>query len=71
MYPFFEANVGSNLSWTWRSILEGRKILMEGARWRTGNRRSVRIDVDPWLPKSNRFRPIGSSINRGKRGESL
>lgn len=34
---------------------------MDGARWRIGNGRRVRLDVDPWLPKSNGFRPVGVS----------
>lgn len=31
---FLEVGAGSNPSWTWQSILEGRKVLVEGVRWR-------------------------------------
>lgn len=47
LVAFFDARVGSNPSWTWRSILEGRKVLLEGVRWRIGNGKKVRIDIDP------------------------
>ncbi|KAG5562464.1 hypothetical protein RHGRI_005257 [Rhododendron griersonianum] len=39
----------------------GRKVLRDGARWRIGNGKQVRLDVDPWLPKSNGFRPASVS----------
>lgn len=49
---FLSAKSGSNPSWTWRSILEGRKVLETGLRWRIGSGSKVIIDEHPWLPKS-------------------
>ncbi|KAG5532980.1 hypothetical protein RHGRI_027282 [Rhododendron griersonianum] len=47
-------------------LLEGRKILKEGLRWRIGNGRRVRVDADPWLPKSSGFRAtVTSGSGRG------
>ncbi|XP_058224562.1 uncharacterized mitochondrial protein AtMg00310-like [Rhododendron vialii] len=47
---FMEARLGSNLSWVWRSIWEGRRVLEAGMRWSIGNGFSVCIDADPWIP---------------------
>lgn len=54
---FMEARLGSNPSWVWRSIWEGRRILKGGLRWSIGNGSSVRIDEDPWVPKAWDFIP--------------
>ncbi|OMO52435.1 reverse transcriptase [Corchorus capsularis] len=33
---FFDAALGNNPSFVWRSLLEGRKVIEEGSRWRIG-----------------------------------
>lgn len=54
---FLDAKVGSNPSWTWRSILEGRKVILAGGCWRIGSGSRVIIDSDLWLPKSSPSKP--------------
>ena len=47
---FMEAPYSPSGSYTWRSILKGREVLVRGARWRVGNGKSIKIWDDPWLP---------------------
>jgi hypothetical protein len=52
-YPdsdFWSATKPRSASYTWRSILHGRKLLVEGVRWGIGDGRSVRILHDHWIP---------------------
>lgn len=50
---FFEASLGSNPSFIWRSILESQPILIAGCRWRVGNGNSINVWTDPWLPSES------------------
>ncbi|KAG5541121.1 hypothetical protein RHGRI_021110 [Rhododendron griersonianum] len=68
---FLEALPASNPSWTWQSILKGRRVLVEGIRWRIGNGRRVRGDQDPWIPRPNGFCPINATEGRGMRACDL
>ena len=47
---FMEAELGSNPSYIWRSILAAQNMIRSGARWRIGNGSNVRIWGDPWFP---------------------
>jgi hypothetical protein len=52
-YPdsdFWSATKPRSASYTWRSILHGHKLLVEGVRWGIGDGRSVRILHDHWIP---------------------
>ncbi|KAK9673871.1 hypothetical protein RND81_12G195100 [Saponaria officinalis] len=52
-YPtssFFDATLGHNPSYTWRSILEGRSTLLKGVRRRVGDGASIKIWSEPWIP---------------------
>lgn len=49
MGSFLAAKTGHNPSWTWRSILEGQKVLEARLRWRIGSGSKVIIDEHPWL----------------------
>ncbi|CAL2260163.1 unnamed protein product [Prunus armeniaca] len=40
----------------WKGILQGRKILEVGMRWRIGNKHQVRICLDNWVPKPLTFK---------------
>ncbi|KAF7833093.1 reverse transcriptase [Senna tora] len=40
---FMNARKGHRASWAWSSILEGRRIVLEGQCWRTGNGASVNV----------------------------
>ena len=37
-------------SYAWRSILIGREVLKEGMRWKVGDRTSIWVWSDSWLP---------------------
>ncbi|XP_050133196.1 uncharacterized protein LOC126609285 [Malus sylvestris] len=60
-YPnssFLEASVGRGTSWGWKGILQGRKILKSGIRWRVSDGSNIRVIEDPWLPTPRTFRPL-------------
>ncbi|XP_060974461.1 uncharacterized protein LOC133039585 [Cannabis sativa] len=55
-----------NASCIWKGIVWGREIIYEGARWRVGNGRTIRVWQDKWLPRSNGtivHRPIDANPN--------
>jgi hypothetical protein len=37
-------------SYTWRSILFGRDVLLRGIQWAIGDGRSMKITSDNWIP---------------------
>lgn len=43
---FIEARVRNRVSYVWRSILEGRNVLVEGLRWRVGNGQRIKVWAD-------------------------
>lgn len=45
------------MSYVWRSILKGIKVLKMGIIWRVGNGTNIRIWEDPWIPDSSTRRP--------------
>ena len=49
------AELGSNPSFTWRSLIEGRTVLNKGVLWRVGNGENINIG-DPWVPNMPRFK---------------
>ncbi|XP_028062862.1 uncharacterized protein LOC114266180 [Camellia sinensis] len=58
-YPhtsFLQAGVGSNPSFTWRSIFNARPLLEARLRWRVGDGRSIQIWGDKWVPQPHSFR---------------
>ena len=40
---FVEAKIGSNPSYTWRSIMAAQHVVKEGLRWRVGNGEHIRV----------------------------
>lgn len=46
---FLSASIGYNSSYTWQSILEGRKVLDVGLIWVVGNGHTVKFWKDRWL----------------------
>ncbi|XP_022149385.1 uncharacterized protein LOC111017816 [Momordica charantia] len=48
---FLDADVGSNPSYIWRSLLRGRSILQSGLRWRVGDGLNVPIYGSNWIPR--------------------
>lgn len=55
---FLNALVGSNPSFTWRSIVGSRSLLNAGLRWRVGNGASISIKHDKWVPRPHSFKVI-------------
>ncbi|KAH9660157.1 reverse transcriptase domain-containing protein [Citrus sinensis] len=55
---FWNANLGSNPSFLWRSLLWGRQVLKNGARWRIGRGDMVQVYKSNWIPRSNTFKPF-------------
>ncbi|PRQ56718.1 putative RNA-directed DNA polymerase [Rosa chinensis] len=54
---FLEAELKGGESYTWRSILLGRKVLEKGMRFQVGDGESIRVWDDPWVPVPYSFRP--------------
>jgi hypothetical protein len=46
---FFEAKLGNNPSYVWRSLWKSRHILTLGCRWRIGDGSQIKVMLDPWL----------------------
>ena len=60
------AELGANPSWAWRSILEGRKVIKKGLKWRMGKGINIQVYEDPWITNSCPFsmpRSIQSNPN--------
>lgn len=51
-------SIGSNLSFVWRSILWGRKVIEADIRWRAGNGQNILVHKDNWLPRPSTFKPM-------------
>ena len=49
---FLNANIGVNLSYVWRSMMEAQEVLRQGCRRRIGNGTSTKVWKVPWLPDS-------------------
>jgi ribonuclease HI len=44
----FDAKIGANPSYVWRSIWKARDVLVHGCRWKIGDGRKINIMSDPW-----------------------
>ncbi|BBN67417.1 Ribonuclease H-like superfamily protein [Prunus dulcis] len=51
---FMEATKGSRASWAWASLIEGRKVILNGARWLIMNGAQARIWTDKWITNNSR-----------------
>lgn len=47
---FFDLVDSSNNSYVWKSIISAMPILRSGCYWRVGNRESIRVSTDKWIP---------------------
>ncbi|GAA0158584.1 hypothetical protein LIER_38688 [Lithospermum erythrorhizon] len=57
---FLNAKLGATSSIGWRSLLEGRKVLSKGIRWRVRDGKSINIWMEAWLPRTNYFKVRGA-----------
>lgn len=53
-----EAQISSNPSYIWRSILWGRNVIHKGPRWRIGDGKQVKEYQSCWLPRPVTSKPI-------------
>ncbi|KAL0449572.1 UNVERIFIED_CONTAM: hypothetical protein Slati_1513600 [Sesamum latifolium] len=60
---FFHAQMGSNPSFTWRSIQAARPLLMGGIRWSVGDGSQINVASNPWLPRPPTFKLIASPVS--------
>ena len=49
------AKLEPNRSWASRCLLEGKKVIEKGLRWRVGNGQNIRIYQDPWIARTYPF----------------
>ena len=47
-----------NFFYLWSSLLEGKKVVKEGACWKVGDGRQIEVWADAWLNKTLEFRAI-------------
>ena len=46
---FMDAELGSNPSYVWRSLLAAREIICEGSKWEVGDGRTICVTTRKWL----------------------
>lgn len=54
---FMEASAYENPSWGWRSIMEGKKVLLKGMRWQVRCGNQINCQQDPWINSTYPFKP--------------
>ena len=62
----WEARRGHQPSFTWQSVLKGRKLLKEGCLWRVGDGTKIKVCADKWLPRSpnHMAQPFPQTVHR-------
>ncbi|XP_074298496.1 uncharacterized protein LOC141629381 [Silene latifolia] len=55
---FLGAELGSNPSYTWRSIWEAKDVILLGARRRIGDGWITKVWLDPWIPNTQSRRVL-------------
>jgi len=68
-FNIFKAELGSHPSFTWRSILSARTLVVKGSRWLVGDGATLDIWHSRWLPRPITFapytpKPSGGSISK-------
>jgi len=48
-YSFMDAELGSNPSYVWRSLLAAKEIICEGSKWGVGDGRTIGVTTHKWL----------------------
>ena len=59
-YPnkeLIQCTARGGISYSWRSILKGLKLLKQGLIWRIGDGMNTNIWTDPWIPRGSTRRP--------------
>ena len=50
-------------SYTWRSLIHGRDLLMHGLVWRVGDGTKINVYHDNWIPRSGSLVPLGAEFD--------
>ena len=56
----FESSIGS---YAWHSILKGRDALLKGVKWRVGNRESIGVWSNAWLPPCDHSKILSPTVD--------
>lgn len=59
---FLGASRGARPSWAWVSLLEGRRIILDGSSWLVENGKSIKIWHDRWIPGFPPTRLVPSQV---------
>ena len=65
-HSFLEAKDSSSGSYAWKSLLQGRDVILDGACWRVGDGKSIKIWQHHWLPRKHPTKvlsPMVESMN--------
>ena len=57
-----DAKEFASASYTWRSILHGRDVILKGALWRVGDGKQIKIWGDNWLPTKYQPKVVSQMI---------
>ncbi|KAF7143502.1 hypothetical protein RHSIM_Rhsim05G0149000 [Rhododendron simsii] len=61
---FWHANVSSQSSWAWKSIVWARELIDKGWIWQVRSGKDISVWEDPWLSKNTDFRINGTTPRR-------
>ena len=59
---YLSAHLGSNPSFTWKSIWASQFILKQGCRWRIGDKSSLNTWYDSWLKNNDNLKLLNPII---------
>ncbi|KAM2483190.1 hypothetical protein ACFX1W_040852 [Malus domestica] len=71
---FLDAKKGGRAFWAWVSLLEGRDLILNGARWQIMGGQEVRFWMDNWvsdIPAGQPTPPMLADVNMNVRLQSL
>lgn len=55
---FIEANLGSQPSFAWRSILSTQEVVKKGVRWQVGDGEQIQVWKDKWLHSPSTYKVV-------------
>ena len=61
-HSLLEAKETSSGSYAWKSMLHGRDVILDGACWRVGNGKSIKIWQHHWLPRKHQTKVLSPMV---------